>query len=92
MSNDPVQVLKRFSGETGVSFSLLSDPDSKIIGAFGLRDEHFARSSPWFGLARPIILVVDAAGTVRHRFSSLDYRRRPDVDAVLDRLRGSAGG
>ncbi len=92
MSTDKVATLKRFAADKAIAFALLSDPRSEIIGAFGLRDPKFGPDSPWHGLAQPMILVVDAKGVVRHRFSGRNYRRRPGVEDVLDRLRGAAGG
>ena len=61
---------------------------SKIIRAFGLLDPGQAKSTPWYGIARPMIVVLDADGIVRRRFSTQGYRDRPEVGAVLEALRG----
>ena len=89
---DPVPVLKRFAERRDIGFALLSDASMEIIPAFGLLNESFRQGSPWHGIAHPLILVVDAEGVVRHRFSERSYRDRPDVDVVLDILRREAGG
>ena len=71
--------------------TLLSDAGHEIIPAFGLLNESYSQSSPWYGLSHPLILVVDADGIVRHRFSERSYRNRPDVELVLYILRAEAG-
>lgn len=43
--------------------------------------------TPGFAIARPIIFVIDPDGIVRHRFSKVNYRERPEIDQVLDALR-----
>ncbi len=84
-------VLERFAGRAGIGYPLLSDRGSKIIEAFGLLDPGPARSTPWYGIARPTIVVIDAGGAVRHRFSTQGYRDRPEAGAVLEAIRDRAG-
>lgn len=92
VTHDSVAILKRFSKDKNIAYTLLSDPKAEIISAFGLINEDFPPGSPWYGIAHPMTLVVDAGGVVRHRFSERRYRDRPDVDAVLNILRNGAGG
>ena len=89
---DDVPVLAAFSDANGIGYPLVSDGRREIVPAFGVGDERYGRTSPWHGVARPIIFVVDASGIVRHRFSGPDYQSRPDVDAVLAALKREAGG
>ena len=84
-------VLERFAGRAGIAYPLLSDEGSKIIEAFGLLDSGPARSTPWYGIARPMIVVVDPGGVVRRRFSTQGYRDRPEAGAVLEAIRSHAG-
>ena len=48
--------------------------------------------SSWCGVVLPIIFVVDKEGVIRHRFSKRDYSNRPEVDVILDVLKGEAKG
>jgi peroxiredoxin len=89
---DPVDVLARFAAREKVVFTLLSDPKSAIIGAFGLIDGSVPPGSDWYGFAHPMIFVVDPKGVIRHRFSESTYQNRPDVDVILDILRKEAKG
>ncbi len=92
MTNDPVEVHASFARDRDIAYPLLADPNSEIIGAFGLINERMPRGSPWYGLAHPITFVIDANGVVTHRFSSASYRDRVGVDAVLRELRRRADG
>ena len=88
---DGVAVLERFAGRAGIGYPLLSDRGSKIIEAFDLLDPGPSKSTPWYGIARPMILAIDADGIVRQRFSTQGYRDRPEAGAVLKAIRGRAG-
>lgn len=92
MTYDPVDVLARFAAREKVAFTLLSDPKSAIIGAFGLIDGSVPPGSDWYGFAHPMIFVADPKGVIRHRFSESTYQNRPDVDVIFDILRKEAKG
>ena len=88
---DGVTALERFAGRTGIGYPLLSDEGSRIIEAFNLLDPGPSKSTPWYGIARPMIVTVDTDGIVRQRFSTRGYRDRPEVGAVLEAIRNRAG-
>jgi len=89
---DTVDVLKRYSAREKIGYTLLSDPKSAIIGAFGLIDGSVPAGSSWYGFAHPITFVVDPDGVIRHRFSEANYQDRPDVDVILEILRKETAG
>ena len=88
---DGVAALERFAGRAGILYPLLSDEGSKIIQGFDLLDPGPARSTPWYGIASPMIVVIDAEGVVRRRFSTEGYRDRPEAGAVLEAIGSRAG-
>ncbi len=92
MTNDPVSVHAQFSTDRGIGYTLLADRKAEIIGAFGLINERFPRASRWYGIALPMMFVIDPKGVITHRFSSTNYRTRPDPDKVLRTLRKHAEG
>ncbi len=92
MTREPVAKLARFAAANNIAYTLLADEKAEIIGAFGLINERFAPSSPWYGIALPAIFVIDPKGIITHRFTSANYRDRVDVDTVLRLLRRAAGG
>ena len=88
---DRVSALALFADRAGIGYPLLSDEGSRIIKALDLFDSDQAESTPWYGVARPMILVVGPEGIVRQRFSTRGYRDRPEVGAVLQAIRARAG-
>lgn len=92
MTNDPVSVHAEFAADRGIGYSLLADQKAEIIKAFGLINQRFPRGTRWYGIALPIMFVIDAKGVITHRFSSTNYRNRPDPDLVLKALRKHAEG
>ncbi|MBK18849.1 MAG: hypothetical protein CMM52_08440 [Rhodospirillaceae bacterium] len=86
MTNDDADVHKSFAADEKIGYTLLSDPKAEIIGAFGLIKPGVLKSSSWYGVAVPAIFVADTNGVISHRFSTHNYRDRPDVDRVLAAL------
>lgn len=84
---DGVEKLADFATRRSIRFTMLSDPRSEIIRAFGVLDGRY----PGYAIAHPIIFVIDAGGVIRHRFSGHEYTEPPDIDLVLEILRKSAG-
>ncbi len=78
--------LSRFAKMRKINFTLLSDRGSKLIRAAGLLDGQYPPNAWAHGVAHPMILVLDADGAVRHRFSKKGYWSRPTVDIVLEAL------
>ncbi len=89
MTNDTVATQAQFATREKIAYTLLSDRKAEIIGAFGLINEQY-RGTSWYGVAHPIIFVVDARGIITHRFSQEDYRQRPDIDSILIKLDSGA--
>lgn len=88
---DGLPVLQRLDSRRNIAYPMLSDEKSEVIEAFGLLNENYPPDSPYRGVPHPAIIVLDAEGTVSHRFSEAGYVRRPPVDDVLDVLRRDAG-
>ena len=86
MTYDGVEALARFARDRGIEFPLLSDSKSEIIHAFGLRNERYRPGSPAYGIAHPMLFVIDGQGIVRRRHAGRNYRERPEPDVVLDGL------
>lgn len=78
------------SDERGqVSFTLLSDPGSRTIDSYGLRDPAYA-GQPVEGIPHPAVYVVDKTGRVAWARIESDYRKRPtneEIRAALDALK-----
>jgi hypothetical protein len=78
-----------FSAAHGITFSLLSDPDSQVIEAFGILntlippDDH-----PWHGIPFPGTYVIDDAGVITHKFFENSLAVRVGPEQLLAAVRG----
>jgi peroxiredoxin len=71
-----------------VTFPLLSDPGSRVIDRYGLRDEAYAGKRE-DGIPHPAVFVLDAKGRVRWMKIETDFRERPsnaEIAAALDAI------
>ena len=69
-----------------VTFALLSDPRSRIIDRYALRDEAYAGKKE-DGIPHPAVFVLDATGRVRWMKVENDFRERPsnaEIAAAID--------
>ncbi len=83
ISYDPVDVLREFADRRGITYPLLSDPDSAIIRAFGLFNEEVEPGTRDFGVPRPAIFFVDRAGTVVRKYMEERYYHRRALATIL---------
>ncbi len=83
ISYDPVDVLREFADRRGIRYSMLSDPDSAIIRAFGLFNEEIEPGTRDYGVPRPAIFFVDRAGTVVSKYMEEQYYHRRALATIL---------
>lgn len=69
ISIDPPETTKSFAqkiaadGKGEINFPILSDPDHRIIDAYGLRDPAY-ESQKVYGIPHPAVYVIDKKGRV----------------------------
>lgn len=83
---DPVATNAELARDAGLAFPLLSDPDLRVIDAYGLR--HVA-AHEGKDVAHSASVLVDPDGVVRWTFVTRNVRVRPtphDVLAAIDAL------
>lgn len=68
-----------------LGYSLLSDPQSRTIDRYGLRDPEYAKQK-LDGVPRPSVFVLDQQGRVRWARVETDYRERPTVEEIAAAL------
>ena len=81
LSYDEADALRDFRDAHGITYTLLSDPDSDVIRSFGILntlidpDDH-----PWYGIPYPGTYVVSAEGAITHKFfdNNLAVRAGPE--------------
>lgn len=86
ISYEPPAVDARFIKERGIGYTLLSDPGSKIIDRFGLRDPQYKPGSRAYGVPRPIIFVLDRNGVIQAKLYEATFQKRPPVSLVIETL------
>ncbi|MEO7775251.1 MAG: peroxiredoxin family protein [Steroidobacteraceae bacterium] len=89
VSMDTVDKIAGFHGERQIGFTMLSDPKGDAVERLGIRDLQYADGSKAFGVARPMIFILDATLTIRHKYAEESYRNRPDLGKVLADLRAA---
>ena len=76
-------------GKGAINFPILSDPEHKIIDAYGLRDPAY-EAQKVYGIPRPAVYVIDKKGKVTWAKIESDYKQRPtneEIRAALDSLK-----
>lgn len=89
VSYDAPEKQKKFAADRAVEITLLSDPKSEIIDAFGLRNEKHT-SGRFAGIPHPAAFIVKPDRTIAAKLYETDYetndksyQNRPEVGAVL---------
>ena len=83
LSYDSTEVLAKFAAERKVAWPLLSDPQSKVIDGWQLRDPAYPAGNRAFGVPLASVYVIDRKGIIRARLMEANYRVRPQPEAVL---------
>jgi len=76
-------------GKGAVTFPILSDPEHKIIDAYGLRDPAY-EGQRVDGIPHPAVYVIDKQGKVAWAKIESDYKQRPtneEIRTALDSLK-----
>jgi len=93
ISYDRVEILRSFADRHGgFHYSMLSDTDSKIIDAFGIRNVNHAEGMFGYGIPFPGTYIVDADGVVRAKFFIQPHNQRYTADTILIKTLGVGGG
>jgi peroxiredoxin len=85
ISYDSPATLKKFSDHEKITFPLLSDPGSKTIDAYHIRNE--AAKGRAMGVPNPGTFIVDREGVIRAKIFLEGYRDRHTTDALVEAAR-----
>ena len=93
ISYDTVDILESFAGRMGgFRYSMLADPDSEIIEAYGIRNPNPEPDSRTDGMAFPGTYIVNADGIVQQKFFEDSHRIRTTAETILMKTFGADGG
>ena len=80
---DSPAVMADFAARRGVTFSLLSDPGSSTIKAFGLLNTTIDEASTNYGIPFPGTFVLSREGVVTARFFEEAFQERTTVSSMM---------
>lgn len=86
ISYDSGAILKRFATKNAIAYPLLSDPGSKTIDAYGIRNKEAPER--WSGIPYPGTFIIDANGVIRSKLFLEGYRERHAPEALTQALKG----
>jgi thioredoxin-dependent peroxiredoxin len=89
VSKDSIASHCKFADKYKLAFPLLSDPDAKVIEAYGAWGEKNMYGKKIQGILRTTV-VIDGSGVVAHVFPGVKVKGH--VDAVLEAVRATARG
>ena len=77
VSYDSLVELKLFSVKYGITFPLLSDPESSAIIQLGLLNTNYDASTKYSDIPYSGVFLVDSKGIIIDKFAEQGYRDRP---------------
>ncbi len=86
---DSSGILKAFATRRDIHFSMLSDPDSAIIDAFGVRNHETEAVGTKAGIAIPNYFLIAPDGTIRKRYAETELLDRVTASYLYETLYGS---
>jgi peroxiredoxin len=81
ISYDSPELLRKFSEKANITFSLLSDPESKTIDAYHIRNK--AARGKAEGVPNPGTFVLDQEGVIRAKLFLEGYRDRHSTEELV---------
>jgi peroxiredoxin len=82
ISYDDTKLLKAFSDRMKIAFPLLSDPGSRTIDAYHIRNE--AATGRAEGVPNPGTFILDREGIIRANLFLDGYRERHTTEALIE--------
>lgn len=91
LSYDEKDALEDFRDAHGITYTLLSDPDSDIIRSFGILNTLIDPADhPWFGIPYPGTYIVDAEGAIQNKFFDNNLAVRAGPEQLLRAAQGGS--
>lgn len=82
MTYDAPGILAEYSAEKSLSYTFLSDTDSAMIDAYGLRNTEMPAGSRFDGVPHPAIIYIKADGEVAGVQKEEGYKTRPPTEGI----------
>ncbi|MEM6780811.1 MAG: peroxiredoxin family protein [Pseudomonadota bacterium] len=82
VSYDSVEKLQAFARKSDIEYTMLSDPASEIIKAFGILNDEHAIGTFAYGIPKPGVYIVSADGIIQAKLAEEGYKTRPTVEDI----------
>lgn len=82
VSYDSPEKLDAFAKKSDIDYTMLSDPGSEIIRAFGILNEEHAVGTFAYGIPHPTIYIVGNDKIIRAKLAEEGYKTRPGIDEI----------
>ncbi|MDA0349849.1 MAG: peroxiredoxin family protein [Verrucomicrobia bacterium] len=82
ISYDSVEILDRFSNKQSIGYTLLSDPGSKTIDAYKIRNMD-VKPGRTEGIPHPTIFLLDNKGVIAAKLREESIRVRPTLEEIM---------
>ena len=93
ISFDSPELLRDFAQRRGLTMTLLSDPESKVIRAFGILNTSVAETHQFYGIPNPGEYLIGPDGVVKSKYFEEAYAERYTASNILVRdLGGDPNG
>ncbi len=91
VTNDSPEKQAKFAKRRDIQGTFIADEESKIIDAFGLRNENHKEGEFGYGIPHPAVFIIDTDQIVKAKLFEEDYAtnkksyaNRPEVETILD--------
>lgn len=91
LTYDSQAILQDFGKRLGIKYAMLSDPQSKVIQAFGILNDNVDKNSPQYGIPFPGTYVINEKGVVTAKYFEEDFRERYSAASILTHEFGTDG-
>lgn len=86
ISYDDTMILKNFSNEQHLPFTLLSDQNITTINAYKIRNKQYQKGEGNYGIPYPGIVIIDNQGKVLDKYFYQGYKQRVNFEALATKL------
>jgi hypothetical protein len=90
LSYDSQALLRDFARRKSIAYPMLSDPESKVIRAFGILNPT-VQPGPFYGVPYPGTYLIDEHGVVKAKYFEDDFRERYTAADILTHEFGAEG-
>lgn len=78
-----METLGKFARKYHITYPILSDPHSKVIGEFGIMNTNVPAGHAWYGVPFPGTFMVDESGVVIAKSFYADHAVRDSAGSML---------